>query len=196
MESDLRVLKFCVVGGPKVGKTCLIRSVCHNFFDAKSKPSQQLDFSLLTIPPFQVHIWVSFAFSFVCFVLYAHKDIPSSESTTGKTPIYYNNMDAAFVVADATNPASLKLATKWFIDVNKRHPNVPVVLLINKADLKDPNAQSKAAITEFSRSTGFKAWFEISALENKGFHHAMQVVVGWEKEKKQLSENAEKTGDE
>ena len=153
-----KIVKIIVCGGADSGKTSLIQRHQHNHFEPAYRPSQQVDMSLLTQGPFQMHLW----------------DIPGSESASGRTPVFYEGAAAFLVVADVTK--HLDSAADWITDIQKRS-SAPVVLLLNKCDLKRGNAsKTLASIRDWAQDRHIAAWFEVSALENQGFRQAMQHV--------------------
>jgi small GTP-binding protein len=148
-----------LVGGPAAGKTALVQRHQTGVF-MKHKPSASPDFSLVHWDETtQVHLW----------------DVPSGESATGHTPIWYEGARGFLVVADVSQ--SVNAAADWLTDVRKRMPGVPVVLLLNKRDLAGGTASARAAVDHFARSEGVSAYFETSALEGVGFAEALKHLV-------------------
>ena len=156
-----------MVGGPAAGKTALIQRHQTGVFLKQHRPSASPDFSLVHWDEgTQVHLW----------------DVPSAESATGRTPIWYEGARGFLVVADVSQ--SVNAAADWLTDVRKRMPaTVPVVLLLNKRDLAGGTASARAAVEHFARSEGVAAFFETSALEGIGFAEALKHLVGLMKKK-------------
>ncbi len=156
------------MGGPAAGKTALVQRHQSGVFLKQYKPSTAPDFALVHWDEgTPVHLW----------------DVPSGESATGRTPIWYEGARGFLVVADVSQ--SINAAADWLADVRKRMPgDVPLVLLLNKRDLAGGTASARAAVDHFARSEGIAAFFETSALEGIGFAEALKHLVALMQKKK------------
>lgn len=95
-DAVIKVAKILIVGSRGVGKTSLVqRCVQHRVEGKAISQANRLDVSLVSIRQasgavLQLHLW----------------DVPSSESSSGRTPILYANAQRVVIVVDACNLAS------------------------------------------------------------------------------------------
>ena len=130
-ETKELIKKICLLGDAAVGKTSLIRRYVYSSFDDKyittigtkvtkkslvfKHPSQDMKVRISLL------IW----------------DILGQKEYSRLHPVYYQGAEGGLVVADATRPATIKSLEEWATGFQKTVGSVPLVLLINKADLID-----------------------------------------------------------
>lgn len=105
--------------------------------------------------------------------------------------MYYKGGSAAFLVYDSTNRQSFVNIEKWANEIKENNPlfPIPMVLVANKTDLKDPNdtahvttieGQELARILSFTYYSG-KNWdipyIETSAITGDNIHKAFQSIT-------------------
>ncbi len=130
-ETKELIKKICLLGDAAVGKTSLIRRYVYSSFDDKyittigtkvtkkslvfKHPSQDMKVRISLL------IW----------------DILGQKEYSRLHPVYYQGAEGALVVCDATRPATIKSLEDWSTGFQKTVGKVPLVFLINKADLID-----------------------------------------------------------
>lgn len=117
--------KICLLGDGAVGKTSLIRRYVFDEFDDEyimtigtkvSKKSMEVDKNELTLM-----IW----------------DILGQKEHTSLHSAYYKGASGAIIVCDFTNKKSMENLTRWVDDFRGVAGNVPVVIAVNKQDIKN-----------------------------------------------------------
>ncbi len=135
------IFKVILMGDYAVGKTCIIRRYVSDSFSEDYKASigvditsQQLRFELHEV---QLQIW----------------DMSGQTDFRQVRTQFMSGTDCAILVFDLTRPNSLDNISSWINEIYASTPNIPLVLVGNKADLVnerqvDPDAV-KRIIDEF-----------------------------------------------
>ncbi|KAL4232976.1 hypothetical protein ACF0H5_007663 [Mactra antiquata] len=164
LPPDLPCLKIALVGNPGVGKTSVMLRYLRNQFSQMYIPTKKVAIEnvvrKLNVP---AHTVVSLTFW----------DIPGREDMDLHKS-YFRNLDAAIVIVDMTDPASIDMANVWKQTVlnkltktqlsedkkeMKETPvdpiNFPVLLLGNKYDIIEEEMYRNIASRKVSVSTAF-----------------------------------------
>lgn len=119
-DRGMRTLKVIVGGEGNVGKTSLIRKYAKGKFNEARNITLGID---ITTQEFQVDgealrlaIW----------------DI---EGQAGNRPNFYIGAQAAMLVYDVTEPASLQALVEWWQRCRRYAPDAPIIIVGNKTDL-------------------------------------------------------------
>ena len=140
------IKKICLLGDPAVGKTSLIRRYVFDMFDDKyittigtkvtkktvvvpgvAQPATDIRITLL--------IW----------------DILGQREYQRLHPVYYQGAEGALIVCDSTRKETIGNLATWVTSFKNVVGNVPVVFLINKSDLVDPEKFDRSEIDNLSR---------------------------------------------
>lgn len=174
-ESEL-LFKVLVVGELGVGKTSIIKRTVHNIYNQNYKATVGVDFALKVVevkrPSDQANVKVKLQLW----------DIAGQERFGQMTHVYYKSAVAAFVVFDLTRQASLDACVKWKEDIDQKvflgneqdKKPIPVILLGNKCDSKDPQV---ANIESFAAQHNFVQCLKTSAKENIQLNEAITAIV-------------------
>jgi small GTP-binding protein len=152
------IKKICLLGDAAVGKTSLIKRYVYSMFDDKyittigtkvtkksisySKPfgGQTTEIRLTLL------IW----------------DILGQKQYSRLHPVYYQGAEGALVVCDGSRPETISSIDEWAKTFQEVVGPVPLIFLINKADLFDQKAFDASAVNKLC--TQYKArWLFTSA---------------------------------
>lgn len=126
--------KILLLGEPAVGKTSLVHRFVYDIFDDYYISSIGVKITKKTI------------------VLPAEKDLQSSqdveinfmiwdiEGQRGRGELgksYYSGAEGAFLVCDLTRKDTFDILPAWITELEKLEGRVPIVIIVNKHDLKD-----------------------------------------------------------
>jgi small GTP-binding protein len=161
MDKRKVIKKICLLGDGGVGKTSLIgRYVLNSFSDEYivsfgtkvSKKVIEYDDAQLTMM-----IW----------------DILGQKSQKSLHGAYYNGANGALLVCDNTRPETLQNLTGWKGDLVEVTGNVPMVPIVNKADL--PTQLDPVAVAKMQSALGREFLFT-SAKTGIGVQEAFQAL--------------------
>lgn len=164
--------KVMVVGDVGVGKTSFVRRLVHNLFYVHYKATIGVDFGLKVVQDVcRLQLW----------------DLAGQERFGNMTRVYFRESVAAFVLVDATRPATFNGAKKWrtLLDVEfdrcEMYPDgfYPVILLVNKIDLLDEKDRSNLGFDYevFCKENRFHSWFAVSSKDDKGIQQACFAMI-------------------
>ncbi|XP_058489161.1 ras-related protein Rab-38 isoform X1 [Solea solea] len=149
--------KILVIGDLGVGKTSIIKRYVHHNFSPNYRATIGVDFALKVLnwdqETVRLQLW----------------DIAGQERFGNMTRVYYREAMGAFIVFDATRPASFEAVAKWKEDLDSKltlanGKNVATVLLANKCDQgRDVLTNNGIKMEQFCQDNGFVGWFETSA---------------------------------
>ena len=166
--------KVLVVGTANVGKTSVVRRYTKGVFDATYKATLGVDFAMkeLDLPdpsnpegrPVRsiMQLW----------------DIGGQDKNPTMTRVYLKGGVAAIVVAAANSKYSFEQAIEWQKDVERKLPEVPVVLIVNKSDVPWMDyVMNESQVAEFAKLHGFAACFWTSAATGANVEEAFHAVA-------------------
>ena len=189
MGEEARNIKLVVVGDGAVGKTCLLISYANNSFPEDYIPTV-FDNYVVNLTAGQQKIELGLW------------DTAGQEEYDRLRPLSYANANVFLLCFSIVNPVSLQnITAKWYKEVIHYCPDVPLILVGTKLDLRDdPVTQSKlanlgqSAVTTAkgeelaTRINAFK-YMECSAMTQDGlktvFDTAIKAVLFGAKVKKE-----------
>lgn len=160
--------KFCIVGGPDVGKSCIRLKTFDDIFvddyvdTVGPEYSEKVQESPLTKKIIKVTLW----------------DGPGSSQRSNETKknTIIRGCQGAFIVFDITNRESFEQIKEHVSDVRRRTTNAIILLLGNKADLPQRQVNEEEGATA-ARRLGCKLYLETSAKTGDGLTEAIDCLV-------------------
>eukprot|EP00005_Dracoamoeba_jomungandri_P005168 CAMPEP_0174261392 /NCGR_PEP_ID=MMETSP0439-20130205/11401_1 /TAXON_ID=0 /ORGANISM="Stereomyxa ramosa, Strain Chinc5" /LENGTH=194 /DNA_ID=CAMNT_0015345857 /DNA_START=73 /DNA_END=657 /DNA_ORIENTATION=+ len=120
-------IKLVVVGDGAVGKTCLLISYANNRFPEEYVPTVFDNYVVnLTAgeDTIELGLW----------------DTAGQEEYDRLRPLSYANANVFLICFSVVNPVSLENVTsKWYPEISHFSPNVPIILVGTKSDLRKDN---------------------------------------------------------
>ena len=172
----MQAIKCVVVGDGATGKTCMLISCTTNAFPEEYIPTVFDQYSTNVMVdgiPINLGLW----------------DTAGQEDYDRLRPISYSQTDVLVVCFSIVNPASFRNAeAKWIREARHHCPNVPIVLVGTKVDLRDDHeaieklGKGRAPISyaqgaSLANELGCDNYFEVSALTQKGLKECFDGVV-------------------
>jgi small GTP-binding protein len=168
-----KVYKVLMVGRAAVGKTCILRRYCLDFFNDQIVPTLGCDFVLKTLPNYanggtdvKLQIW----------------DIAGQDYAPTVSHVFFRGAFGAVVACDITSERSYEVAAQWKRDIDAKvffpgtAKNVPCVLMLNKCDLGASHLK-EAQLDEFCRENKFVGWFAVSAKDGTNLTQAFEKLI-------------------
>lgn len=148
-----------MLGAFAVGKTSLVRRFVHEVFDDRYKTTLgvKIDTKVVSKPAEDVKL-------IVWDMEGVDQADRSAELVNSKLKAYLNGVHGVLLVADGTRSSTIEVARRLKAWVQVACPGVPVLLMLNKADLADQWVAGQA---------GWESWlagshcFETSALSGQ-----------------------------
>lgn len=153
MESALQA-KLVFVGDGGVGKTTFVRRHQTGEFEKKYIPTLGVQVSQLTFQTTQG------------LVLFNIWDTAGQERFGGLREGYYLEAHCAVIMFDVTSPSTYRSVSTWHRDLIRVCPNIPIVLVGNKIDVRDRKVPAKRVT--FHKKNNMR-YFEVSAKSNYHF---------------------------
>jgi len=174
-DDDSVHYKVVVIGDSGVGKTQIINRFTQNEFHVESK----------------VTIAVEFAHSEVCLddgtrIKVQLWDTAGQERFKAIARGYYRGAVGALIVFDITKSETFKNVETWIGEMNKHsEPDVFIMLVGNKSDLKQSREVSTDSATKFAKEHQL-SYIETSAKDGDNIKEAFQQTIGeiFERKKK------------
>jgi GTP-binding nuclear protein Ran len=146
--------KLVLIGDGGVGKTTFVKRHRTGEFEKKYVPTAGVEVSQLTIHTNRGDI------------LFNIWDTAGQERFGGLREGYYLEAQCAIIMFDVTSPGTLKSVNTWHRDLTRVCPNIPIVLVGNKIDVRDRKVPAKRVT--FHKKNNMR-YFEISAKSNYHF---------------------------
>lgn len=150
MASRCYTIKITVLGDSNVGKTNLVKRFVENDFDSDYHPTCGSKIAKKT----------------VLFKKEVYPDLPEDTQlnlviwdVAGRKvfqdihKVFFNESKGSLVVCDVSRKETLESSVKWINDLRRSAGNIPIVLLINKIDLKDQLSFGKKSLKKMFPGT-------------------------------------------
>jgi len=168
-EADKRHRKICLLGDGSVGKTSLIKRYVLDKFDDKyittigTKVSKKvMDFESKKTGKKKV-------LTLLIWDIIGQRGLPQLHQ------MYFRGSKGAFIVCDLTRKETFDNLHSWRKDFIKTVGDVPIVLLINKFDLKDQAAISPKDIKGMAEKYNM-SFFMVSAKSGHNVEKAFKSI--------------------
>lgn len=163
------IFKVIIVGEGGVGKTSLVKRSVDDYFKEDMKMTIGVDLSVKKMTcddqDKYLQIW----------------DLGGQPHFKAVADIYFKGSHGVMAVFDVTRRASMDRLEDWIERVQAIVGNLPMIVVGNKIDLRDPNSGddgvSRGEGQEFA-SKYQSPYFETSAKDNSGVAEAFQTLAG------------------
>jgi small GTP-binding protein len=123
--------KICMLGDPAVGKTSLVGRFVFSMFDDKYIETIGAKVTKRTMAIEKKSTRQRFRLKLMIW------DIAGQKTLDFIKPTYYRDAEGAIVVADCTRRETLANVVRWGRSIRDVCGDIPVVVLVNKSDLRD-----------------------------------------------------------
>jgi len=166
-------LKCVVVGDGTVGKTCMLLSYSTNTFPGEYSPTVFDNYQanvMVDGKPVNLNFW----------------DTAGQDEYDRLRPMSYLDTDVFLICFSITSPESLKnVSGKWAPEIKYHAPNVPLVLVGTKIDMRsDASAVKKGGrlvtleeASAMMREINARAYVECSALSQEGLKQVFDEAI-------------------
>lgn len=174
-HGGMQNIKCVIVGDGAVGKTCALISYTTNAFPGEYIPTVFDNYSATVMrreQPVQLGLW----------------DTAGAEDYDRLRPLSYPQTDVFILAYEVTSQRSLdNVGSRWFPEIQQHAPNIPMLLVGMKADLRD-NERVETLETQAGQDMadrlGLDAFRECSALTQDGlaeaFNAALDLALGFD----------------
>jgi len=157
--------KFLIVGDGAVGKTSIVRRMCHNTFSDNTEETVGVEFMPLTMnidkSSVKLQIW----------------DTAGQEQYRSLGRAYYRNAVGVLLVFSYDDHSSFEHLDQWLTDVRTLcHQHAQILLVGNKCDLSDHRRVTSSEIEQFI-STFEVDFIELSAKNNLNVEQAFYTLT-------------------
>ena len=175
--NKMQAIKCVVVGDGGVGKTCALITYTSNAFPGLYIPTVFDNYSATVRVDgrdINLGLW----------------DTAGQEDYEGLRPLSYPQTDVFLVCYSAVQPSSFEnVKNKWISEIRQHCPDVPMILVGMKIDLRDDRdtieklkEQDSSPITyemgfKLARDLRFKKFMECSALTQKGLNNVFEAAI-------------------
>ncbi|KFA76641.1 hypothetical protein S40288_05964 [Stachybotrys chartarum IBT 40288] len=148
-QPGVQSLKCVVTGDGAVGKTCLLISYTTNAFPGEYIPTVLLHSQDITEADSRHSRSLSYRFdNYSASVMVDGKpislglwDTAGQEDYDRLRPLSYPQTDVFLICFSIVNPPSFdNVKSKWYPEINHHAPNIPIILVGTKLDLRDDSA--------------------------------------------------------
>jgi len=167
-EKELKVFKVLILGDSGTGKTALVRRSVHDFFTEGYRSTIGVDFSLKVLRwsedlEIRLQMW----------------DLAGQDRFNHLSRLYFNKASGALLVCDQSSERSLEGIIKWKKELDSKLTDTPVVILVNKDDLREENGVSNddIAMEELARDLNILSWTRTSAKTGDGVEEGIRSLV-------------------
>jgi len=173
----MQAYKVVVVGDTSVGKTCLLIAYTTNAFPFEYIPTVFDNYSpgvMVDSKPYNIGLW----------------DTAGSGDYDRLRPLSYPGTDVLVCCFSIDSELSFRsIKTKWIPEVTHYCPNVPVVLVGTKEDLREDketqnalrergeNCITKEQGQQLAKEIGVAAYLECSSLEMRGLNKIFDTAI-------------------
>lgn len=169
------IAKVCLIGDFAVGKTSLIRRFTESRFSESYLSTIGIRVSRKTLrlsdeypTTLTMLIW----------------DTAGSEPFTTVVRSYYRGSRGAALVCDVTRPETIASLLRYADEFHTVNPDVPLIVMANKIDLRSERAVSDAQLNEIAAALDAQLFFT-SARTGEGVEEAFlalgQAIIGKER---------------
>lgn len=165
MAEKKLAFKIVVIGDPSVGKTSVIRRFSENKFSKSYLPTIGADFNLkvIELPNAQVIMTVW--------------DIGGHDRFDSIRTFYYSGAHGGIIAFDLTRKDTLESVKQWGEDILKgAGEKIPIIIMANKADLKDSIAVNDAEIEAIAKELNMP-YFKTSAKSGLNVQEAFHKMA-------------------
>ena len=142
------IKKVCMLGDPAVGKTSLVHRFVFDLFDDKYLATIGTKIMKKTMVLQYPENALELRLTMLIWDITGHKRHMSIH------PAYYEGAEGAFLVGDATRPETVTDMRNWVEGFKPVVGKVPMVFLVNKADLVTSGAYDTKPIEDIAREYG------------------------------------------
>lgn len=166
----MQSIKCVVVGDGAVGKSCLLIAYTTNAFPGEYVPTVFDNYSanvMVDGKPINLGLW----------------DTAGQEDYDRLRPLSYAQTDVFLVCFSIASPASYEnVRAKWYPEISHHQPNVPIILVGNKLDLRNDPAPRREPITnaqgvDMAKQIGAVRYVENSALTQQGVKSVFDEAI-------------------
>jgi len=130
------IKKICLLGDAAVGKTSLIKRYVYSMFDDKYITTIGTKVTKKSIAYNKQHAGQPTEIRLTLLIW----DILGQKQYSRLHPVYYQGAEGALVVCDGSRPETLSSLEEWTATFQEVVGPVPLIYLVNKADLIDQKA--------------------------------------------------------
>ena len=161
-----KVFKLVIAGDGGVGKTSLTNKFITGIFKTDTRITIGVEFFIKDLPieglgPVRLQIW----------------DFGGEERFRFLLPTYVKGANGIMFLFSTTNMLTLSHFDDWLPILRNYDPNIPIMLVGTKIDLKQQRRVPKHEAIEIARSRGCLSYVEVSAKESVNVEEAFRTLT-------------------